>query len=368
MSSNQRSVSSTDESVATSGSLVSSKSTFYDLLASKLWQSEHDAHNSAVNKRVTKYAIISALTALGAGLGSGALGKLFSGLNIFKTAKNTQADNDSQAIDYLNSLGANITGDGQSAQTNNSSSFMSALNNLFNGKTSGSNGVGGLLSGLLGVGSDYASSVLNFQNMEKLIDKQNAYNTPSAQMQRFEDAGLNPNLVYGLGNNGNQPASGSIAPVDFATAQRENRLAKMQIMTQTKLAQADIAQKMSQANLADQQAENVQVQKAYQQLVNNNYLTELQVRLDQMNADKDRLVEEKRRISAIAEQEEAYAKYAPDIARLDKEIKEKEKEIADTRANYAEAQEVTGAIGNILGINLGAGYHYSRSNTTSRRY
>lgn len=32
---------------------------------------------------------------------------------------------------------------------------------------------------------------------------QNEYNTPRAQMQRFKEAGLNPNLIYGQGNNGN---------------------------------------------------------------------------------------------------------------------------------------------------------------------
>lgn len=32
---------------------------------------------------------------------------------------------------------------------------------------------------------------------------QNAYNSPQAQMQRYKDAGLNPNLIYGQGNSGN---------------------------------------------------------------------------------------------------------------------------------------------------------------------
>jgi len=31
-------------------------------------------------------------------------------------------------------------------------------------------------------------------------DKQNAYNSPKAQMQRYKDAGLNPNLIYGQSN------------------------------------------------------------------------------------------------------------------------------------------------------------------------
>lgn len=34
----------------------------------------------------------------------------------------------------------------------------------------------------------------------KMWNLQNAYNTPSAQMQRFAEAGLNPNLIYGQTN------------------------------------------------------------------------------------------------------------------------------------------------------------------------
>lgn len=41
---------------------------------------------------------------------------------------------------------------------------------------------------------------------------QNAYNSPEAQMQRFKDAGLNPNLIYGQGNPGN---AGAISTPDI---------------------------------------------------------------------------------------------------------------------------------------------------------
>lgn len=34
-------------------------------------------------------------------------------------------------------------------------------------------------------------------------EKQNAYNSPATQMQRFREAGLNPNLAYQMGNPGN---------------------------------------------------------------------------------------------------------------------------------------------------------------------
>jgi len=42
---------------------------------------------------------------------------------------------------------------------------------------------------------------------QKMWEQQNEYNTPQAQMQRFVDAGLNPNLMYGQGNAGNASSS-----------------------------------------------------------------------------------------------------------------------------------------------------------------
>lgn len=153
----------------------------------------------------------------------------------------------------------------QSAQDGNPGSFMNFLS-MFGGN--GSNFGSSLFDTLSGFGSQYASSLLNYQNMEKLIDKQNAYNTPANQMQRFAEAGLNPNLVYGLGSNGNQPASGSIAPVDFDSSQREARLARMTIDTQTKMANADIADKQASVRLKDAQAEKETEMKTYQALQN----------------------------------------------------------------------------------------------------
>jgi len=43
----------------------------------------------------------------------------------------------------------------------------------------------------------------------QLWDYQNAYNTPQAQMQRFKDAGLNPNLIYG----GGSASAGNAGPI-----------------------------------------------------------------------------------------------------------------------------------------------------------
>ena len=51
-------------------------------------------------------------------------------------------------------------------------------------------------------------SIAKFQAKanERYLDKMNAYNTPAAQMERFSQAGLNPNLIYGQGSPGNQSA------------------------------------------------------------------------------------------------------------------------------------------------------------------
>lgn len=49
----------------------------------------------------------------------------------------------------------------------------------------------------------------NTQN-QALWREQSAYNTPAMQMQRFKEAGLNPNLIYGQGNSGNASAAPSV--------------------------------------------------------------------------------------------------------------------------------------------------------------
>jgi len=45
---------------------------------------------------------------------------------------------------------------------------------------------------------------------------QNEYNSPQSQMNRFQEAGLNPNLIYGQGNSGN---SGSVQTPDVQSPQ-----------------------------------------------------------------------------------------------------------------------------------------------------
>lgn len=56
------------------------------------------------------------------------------------------------------------------------------------------------------------------QFAQKMIQQQNEYNTPVAQMQRYAQAGLNPNLVYSQGNPGNQTSIPSYQRADVKPA------------------------------------------------------------------------------------------------------------------------------------------------------
>ena len=59
-----------------------------------------------------------------------------------------------------------------------------------------------------------------FNQQHNLIHEQNLYNSPQAQMQRLQSAGLNPNLVYGQISSGNQT---SLADVPRVYKQYSNR-------------------------------------------------------------------------------------------------------------------------------------------------
>lgn len=80
-------------------------------------------------------------------------------------------------------------------------------------------GLGSIIGqGAFGLGSDMLSNkgalkrqqLADQQNM-KFWHMQNEYNTPANQMKRLQDAGLNPNLIYGSGS-ANTGVAGSISP------------------------------------------------------------------------------------------------------------------------------------------------------------
>lgn len=69
----------------------------------------------------------------------------------------------------------------------------------------------------------YNEGLWNKQNQynQDMWNKQNQYDSPGAQMQRYKEAGLNPNLIYGQSNSG---GSISTATLDNAPSSRSANL------------------------------------------------------------------------------------------------------------------------------------------------
>lgn len=144
--------------------------------------------------------------------------------------------------------GASLAGGSVSDILKGTISNTAAGLQLAGGNNNGTSLLGQLVSGVVGLGGDYAQSILNVKNQKELAkynaeqqsklnqqafdqnvkmwNMQNAYNTPLQQMKRLQQANLNPNLVYGGGNvSGNTAGSapeyqaarfdtGSYHPVD----------------------------------------------------------------------------------------------------------------------------------------------------------
>ena len=72
-------------------------------------------------------------------------------------------------------------------------------------------------SSILGSMLNAKSTNDNNKLQQQLVNDANAYNTPGMQMQRFQDAGLNPYMMLGQVNAGNQTSVASTSPVDYSS-------------------------------------------------------------------------------------------------------------------------------------------------------
>lgn len=76
------------------------------------------------------------------------------------------------------------------------------------------------------------------KNMQQLRE-QNRYNDPASQMQRYQSAGLNPNLVYTQGNPGNQssmvsyPEASAHIGTDAAASYNQSSVSQSQVAANT---------------------------------------------------------------------------------------------------------------------------------------
>lgn len=109
---------------------------------------------------------------------------------------------------------------------------------------------GGIIGSAIDAISQIGQNKKAREHQEYMYDKQNAYNTPTMQMQRYKDAGLNPHLIYGQGNSGN---AGSPPPLQTQDAPKSNfaDITQNYIANRTQQAQVDNMRKALEVQEAD---------------------------------------------------------------------------------------------------------------------
>lgn len=93
---------------------------------------------------------------------------------------------------------------------------MGKFGNFMN-STTGGMATGGIMDGigsLFTIGAQKRAATTAYKRQTDFWNKQNAYNTPKAQMERLKAAGLNPALMYGQGNVGNAQNLSGVSKAD----------------------------------------------------------------------------------------------------------------------------------------------------------
>lgn len=109
----------------------------------------------------------------------------------------------------------------------------------------------------LDFGLDQLSGAINWKRQKKMFNMINEYNAPKAQMQRLEEAGLNPNLIYGSkGQSGGMASSPSVASAPNTSRYVDARVKQAQ--RDLTLVNADIAkQKLEQEKIATRMQKSI---------------------------------------------------------------------------------------------------------------
>jgi len=98
----------------------------------------------------------------------------------------------------------------------------------------------------------------------EMWERQNAYNSPEQQMQRFKDAGLNPNLIYGQGNAGNATTLPKYQKPDISIkAPQANVMGNLNMYQDLKNKKASEDVLQEQARLLSEKALTESVNRAY---------------------------------------------------------------------------------------------------------
>ena len=147
-------------------------------------------------------------------------------------------------------------------------------------------------AGLLGqVGSYFSNRALqryqNEWNLE-MWHRQNEYNSPIQQMARYQEAGLNPNLIYSQGSPGNSQSMPTSAEnkyqpdMSFVGDSLRLGMQSEQMKHQNDAYKADAMDKKASALLKSNEATLVQLKSVEQRLKNKNLDEKLRLELEQM--------------------------------------------------------------------------------------
>lgn len=153
---------------------------------------------------------------------------------------------------------------------------------------------GSAIASLIGTAaSNSANTNLNRENrawQEKMWNKTNEYNLPINIMQRYRDAGLNPNLIYGNLNqaSANMPSSPDTqGALDYGQAFRglgnqifDNILAEEQTEANVKVAETQANLNTTNQKKAEEEATNIIADTAHKQLDNIFLSKTMQNRID----------------------------------------------------------------------------------------
>jgi hypothetical protein len=194
------------------------------------------------------------------------------------------------------------------------------LNNVGTDNIS-SNSRGSNLARLAILGFDALGNILTNdlyrKQQRELINQMNEYNTPAAQMQRYKDAGLNPNLMAGQISAGNQSSAGEphamqLHPIDALTAASNVNL------------QAAQADEIRERAIAQRNANSLF---AYDSLLKALSINELQSRINKQIKDLE-MMESQKKLN------EAQTKSLNDLRQTEKELKKAQTKLAQIQEEY----------------------------------
>lgn len=143
--------------------------------------------------------------------------------------------------------------------------------------------------------ADYNTDLYAKQRADALADweRNNAYNSPSQQMQRFKEAGLNPNLIYGNMQNAQPIRSVDAKAPDFVAPRIDTSQIGDLVSNYYNIKQQDLAIKQQQKALemANEQIRSQQMKNNYDSSFT--YSTEVgAIKKQQLQENVDKTIED----------------------------------------------------------------------------